>query len=75
MFKAASETSNAIRANPQGAHSDDSPFKFRHGLHTFQFYAKHPQKAKRFAEAMAGVSQSKLPPPPFFLHPHSHILL
>lgn len=62
MFKAASETSNAIKANPQGAHSDDSPFKFRHGLHTFQFYAKHPQKAKRFAEAMAGVSQSK----PFF---------
>ncbi|KAI4098308.1 MAG: hypothetical protein L6R37_006538 [Teloschistes peruensis] len=57
MFKAAAETSNAIKANPQGAHSDDSPFKFRHGLHTFQFYAKHPQKAKRFAEAMAGVSQ------------------
>ncbi|KAL8814995.1 MAG: hypothetical protein Q9223_005833, partial [Gallowayella weberi] len=28
MFKAASETSNAIRANPSGAHSNDSPFKF-----------------------------------------------
>ncbi|KAL9004881.1 MAG: hypothetical protein Q9188_002318 [Gyalolechia gomerana] len=57
MFKAASETSNAIRANPSSAHSSDSPFKFRHGLHTFQFYAKHPQKAARFAQAMAGVSQ------------------
>lgn len=59
MFKAASETSNAIRANPSGAHSNDSPFKFRFGLHTFQFYAKNPQKAARFAQAMAGVSQSK----------------
>lgn len=59
MFKAASETSNAIKANPSGAHSNDSPFKFRHGLHTFQFYAKHPQKAARFAQAMAGVSQSE----------------
>ncbi|KAL8729320.1 MAG: hypothetical protein Q9166_004817 [cf. Caloplaca sp. 2 TL-2023] len=57
MFKAASETSNAIRANPSGAHSNDSPFKFRFGLHTFQFYAKNPQKAARFAQAMAGVSQ------------------
>lgn len=58
MFKAAAETSNAIKAKPIGAHSDDSPFKFRHGLHTFQFYAKHPLKAARFAQAMAGVSQS-----------------
>ncbi|KAL8881680.1 MAG: hypothetical protein Q9198_001163 [Flavoplaca austrocitrina] len=57
MFKAASETSNAIRASPSGAHSNDSPFKFRFGLHTFQFYAKNPQKAARFAQAMAGVSQ------------------
>ncbi|KAL9035065.1 MAG: hypothetical protein Q9180_005057, partial [Flavoplaca navasiana] len=56
-FKAASETSNAIRASPSGAHSNDSPFKFRFGLHTFQFYAKNPQKAARFAQAMAGVSQ------------------
>ncbi|MCJ1262591.1 hypothetical protein MMC22_002461 [Lobaria immixta] len=57
MFKAASETSNAIRKNPEGAHSNDSPFKHRFGMHTFEFYAKHPQKAARFARAMAGVSQ------------------
>ena len=61
MFKAASETSNAIRSSPQGATSNDSPFKQRFGLHTFDFYAKHPQKAVRFAQAMAGVSQSELP--------------
>lgn len=60
MFKAASETSNAIRKNPEGAHSNDSPFKHRFGMHTFEFYAKHPQKAARFARAMAGVSQSNI---------------
>ena len=59
MFKAASETSNAIRKSPSGATSDDSPFKYRFGLHTFEFYAKNPKKAARFAQAMAGVSQSK----------------
>ena len=61
MFKAASETSDAIRKNPNGVTSDDSPFKHRFGVHTFQFYAKHPKKAARFARAMAGVTQSKLP--------------
>lgn len=61
MFKAASETSNAIRSSPRGATSNDSPFKQRFGLHTFDFYAKNPQKAARFAQAMAGVSQSELP--------------
>lgn len=61
MSKAASETSNAIRSSPQGATSNDSPFKQRFGLHTFDFYAKHPQKAARFAQAIASVSQSKLP--------------
>lgn len=59
MFKAASETSDAIRKSPYGATSNDSPFKHRFGMHTFQFYAKHPKKAARFAQAMAGVSQSK----------------
>lgn len=57
MFKAASETSNAIRSRPHGATSNDSPFKHRFGLHTFDYYAKHPRKAERFAQAMAGVSQ------------------
>ena len=60
MFKAASETSNAIRSNPQGATSNDSPFKQRFGLHTFDFYARNPPEAARFARAMAGVSQSEL---------------
>lgn len=59
MFKAASETSNAIRENPKVVTSNDSPFKQRFGLQAFQFYAKNPKKAARFAQAMAGVSQSK----------------
>lgn len=59
MFKAASETSSAIRKNPTGATSDDSPFKFRFGLHTFEYYKQNPKKAARFAQAMAGVSQSE----------------
>ncbi|KAL9104580.1 MAG: hypothetical protein Q9163_000502 [Psora crenata] len=57
MFKASSETSDAIRKSPWGATIDDSPFNFRFGLPTYQFYAKHPKKAARFAKAMAGLSQ------------------
>ncbi|MCJ1377214.1 hypothetical protein MMC17_000306 [Xylographa soralifera] len=57
MFKAASETANAIRRSPMGASSKDSPFRFKFNLHTFEFYAAHPDKAARFARAMAGVSQ------------------
>ena len=60
MFKAASETANAIRSRPHGATSNESPFKHRFGLHTFDYYAKHPRKAERFAQAMAGASQSEL---------------
>lgn len=58
MFKAAAETSNAIRKNTAGATSSDSPFKYTTGLHTYEFYAQNPKKAARFAQAMAGVSQS-----------------
>ena len=58
MFKAAAETSNAIRKNAGGATSSDSPFKYSTGLDTYEFYAQNPKKAARFAQTMAGFSQS-----------------
>ncbi|RYP52771.1 hypothetical protein DL768_002122 [Monosporascus sp. mg162] len=54
FFKAASESASCIRAAPQVSSSVHSPFATRHGVPLFKYYEQHPDRAARFAKAMAG---------------------
>ncbi|KAI0406832.1 S-adenosyl-L-methionine-dependent methyltransferase [Xylaria palmicola] len=57
MLKAAAESSVSLRDHPSESDSTHCPFYTRHGLPIFQFYAQHPDKAARFAKAMAGATR------------------
>ncbi|KAH7135960.1 sterigmatocystin 8-O-methyltransferase precursor [Dendryphion nanum] len=50
-FKADSEASLSIKDGAK------TPFEQRHGMSVFEFYAKNPDKAARFAKAMAGITR------------------
>ncbi|KAL8758327.1 MAG: hypothetical protein Q9199_001583 [Rusavskia elegans] len=57
MFRAASETSAFLAQKPDRSDSMHSPFQTRFQMPIFQYYAQNPPKAKRFATAMAAVTQ------------------
>lgn len=59
MFKSASSTADCIKASPQVSDLVHSPFTTRLGSTMFDYYDKNPDKAARFAKAMAGVTTSK----------------
>jgi len=60
MWKAASATSDCLKASPHESDSTHSPFMTRHGLPIFDYYAKDPRRAGRFAKAMAGAAKLDL---------------
>ncbi|RYP44125.1 hypothetical protein DL768_009383 [Monosporascus sp. mg162] len=54
MLKAAADCGDCLRANPYEADSKHNPFVTHHSVSLFEYYAKHPDKAERFAKAMVG---------------------
>ncbi|KAG8527710.1 uncharacterized protein KY384_007864 [Bacidia gigantensis] len=56
IFKAASSTSDTIKASPQISDLTHSPFNTRLGASMFDYYDQNPEHAARFAKAMAGVA-------------------
>lgn len=59
MLKAAADSGDYLRAHPYEADSKHNPFVTHHGTGIFGYYAKYPDKAERFAKAMAGWRKSK----------------
>ncbi|XP_044721527.1 o-methyltransferase domain-containing protein [Hirsutella rhossiliensis] len=55
MLKAAADCNVSLKANPYEAHQNLNPFVTRHGVGIFEFYKNNPEKARRFAKAMAGL--------------------
>ena len=55
MLKAAADSNITLKAHPFEAHQNQNPFVTRHGVGIFEFYKKDPEKARRFAKAMAGL--------------------
>lgn len=62
MFQAASSLADCIQKEPFKSDPLQSAFALRHGTSPYQWYAAHPEKAARFATAMAGYCRSKLMP-------------
>lgn len=56
IFRSAATTADTIKAAPEISDIEHSPFKTGLGLSMFEFYEKNPDKAARFAKAMAGVA-------------------
>lgn len=56
MFKAASSTADTIKASPKKSDLEHSPFRTRLGASMFEYYEQNPERATRFAKAMAGVA-------------------
>ncbi|KAK8080852.1 hypothetical protein PG997_008670 [Apiospora hydei] len=54
MLKAAADSGDYLRTHPYEADSKHNPFVTHHGCGIFEYYAQHPDKAERFAKAMAG---------------------
>ncbi|KAI0841458.1 O-methyltransferase [Hypoxylon sp. FL0890] len=57
LWKAATSSADCIKASPYESDSAHSPFSTRHGLPMFDFYAKNPKYAARFAKAMGGITR------------------
>lgn len=55
MLKAAADSNISLKKHPFEAHQNQNPFVTRHGIGIFEFYKKDPEKARRFAKAMAGL--------------------
>ncbi|OTA64765.1 O-methyltransferase [Hypoxylon sp. EC38] len=55
MLKAAADCNISLKANPYEANQNLNPFVTRHGMGIFEFYRENPEKARRFAKAMAGL--------------------
>jgi O-methyltransferase domain len=55
MLKAAADSNISLKAHPYEAHQNQNPFVTRHGVGIFEFYKNDPEKARRFAKAMAGL--------------------
>ena len=58
MLKAAADCNISLKANPYEAHQNQNPFVTRHGVGIFKFYKNDPEKARRFAKAMAGLRRT-----------------
>ncbi|KAI1650124.1 S-adenosyl-L-methionine-dependent methyltransferase [Daldinia loculata] len=54
------ESSDSLKEHPFESDSTHCPFYTRHGLPVFEYYAKYPDKAARFARAMAGATRMGL---------------
>ncbi|KAF9768566.1 hypothetical protein IL306_014135 [Fusarium sp. DS 682] len=59
MLKAAVETGTSLKATPYESNKTHCPFTTRHGVSIFEYYAKYPDKALRFAKAMVAYRRSK----------------
>jgi hypothetical protein len=57
FFQAASDTSKSIKVSFAEANGQKNAFMIRHGTDLFQFYKGDPERAARFASAMAGLSR------------------
>ncbi|KAI0438848.1 S-adenosyl-L-methionine-dependent methyltransferase [Xylaria telfairii] len=57
MFKAAADCNVSLKNDPFEASSTHCPFHTHHGVPIFDFYAKNPDRARRFAKAMAGLTR------------------
>ncbi|OTA89001.1 hypothetical protein M434DRAFT_115210 [Hypoxylon sp. CO27-5] len=57
LLKAATSSADCIKASPYESDSAHCPFSTRHGMSMFEFYAKNPRYAARFAKAMAGITK------------------
>ncbi|KAI0099533.1 S-adenosyl-L-methionine-dependent methyltransferase [Daldinia grandis] len=57
MLKAVVESSDSLKKHPFESDSIHCPFYTRHGLPVFEYYAKYPDKAARFARGMAGATR------------------
>ncbi|KAH7629298.1 hypothetical protein B0T09DRAFT_308306 [Sordaria sp. MPI-SDFR-AT-0083] len=55
MLKPAADCNVSLKANPYEAHQNLNPFVTRHGVGIFEFYQRSPEKARRFAKAIAGL--------------------
>ncbi|EFX02887.1 O-methyltransferase [Grosmannia clavigera kw1407] len=55
MLKAAADSNICFKASPYEAHQNLNPFVTRHGVGIFEYYKNNPDKARRFAKAMAGL--------------------
>lgn len=55
MLKAAADCNLAFKEHPYEAHQNKNPFVTRHGVGIFEYYKNNPDKARRFAKAMAGL--------------------
>ncbi|KAK1595302.1 O-methyltransferase [Colletotrichum navitas] len=55
MLKAAADCNISLKANPNESHQNLNPFVTRHGVGIFEYYKNNPDKARRFAKAMAGL--------------------
>jgi hypothetical protein len=55
MLKAAADCNITFKTHPYEAHQNLNPFVTRHGVGIFEYYQKNPDKARRFAKAMAGL--------------------
>lgn len=62
MLKAAAQSGDSLKANPYTSDSIHCPFKDRHGVPIFEYYARNPEHAGRFARAMAGYRKGKARP-------------
>lgn len=59
MFRAAAETSQSIRDSPFQSSPEHCGFHTKYGKPTYEWHKTQPEKAKRFANAMAGYTQRK----------------
>ena len=55
MLKAAADCNITLKTHPYETHQNLNPFVTRHGVGLFEFYKNDPEKARRFAKAMAGL--------------------
>jgi hypothetical protein len=59
MFEASPYTADIIQKEPYKSDAMNSAFALHNGLPPYQWYAEHPDKAARFAAAMAGYVKSE----------------
>ncbi|KAI0442184.1 O-methyltransferase-domain-containing protein [Xylaria telfairii] len=57
MLRAASELSAVVTRSPFASDSSHSAFHERFGVSMYQYYEQHPEKARRFTQAMSGWSK------------------
>lgn len=57
IFKASSELSSLVTQSPHASSPTESAFHQRFGVPVYQYYDEHPEKGKRFAQAMSSWSK------------------